>query len=87
MKTILYTTISIFFLITTACKSVDKLVDQGRYDEAIVLATKKLAGKKNKKTKHVRALEKAFAKVNERDLLHITHLKSKKYWRSLGGSI
>ena len=64
-------------LLLGACKSVEKLVDQGNYDEAIVLATKKLAGKKKKKTKHVMALEEAFGKINKRDLDHIRFLKSK----------
>ncbi len=75
MKTILYIAAVSILILITSCKSVNKLVDQGRYDEAIVLATKKLAGKKNKKTKHIVALEKAFAKVNHYDLNHIKQLK------------
>ena len=77
MKTTLYTSVIIFLLLITACRSVEKLVDQGRYDEAIVLATKKLAGKKKKKTKHIIALEEAFVKVNTYDLEHIDFLKER----------
>lgn len=77
MKTTLYTSAIIFLLLITACRSVEKLVDQGRYDEAIVLATKKLSGKKNKKTKHIIALEEAFIKVNNYDLEHIALLKER----------
>ena len=38
-------------LMALSCRSIDKMVDQGRYDEAIIFAADKLAGKKNKKTK------------------------------------
>lgn len=77
MKTTLYTTAITLFLLVTACRSVEKLVDQGRYDEAIVLATKKLSGKKKKKTKHIIALEEAFVKVNRYDLDNIKLLKGR----------
>ncbi len=76
MKTYIYL-IATTFIFTTACKSVEKLVDQGRYDEAIVLSTKKLAGKKNKKTKHIKALEKAFDKLNAQNLDYISLLRAK----------
>ena len=76
MKTKFYFLLITATLIVSGCKSIEKLVDEGRYDEAIVVATKKLAGKKKKKTKHIRALEEAFAKVNQRDLAYISDLKS-----------
>jgi hypothetical protein len=60
----------------SSCTSVTKLVDQGRYDDAIELAVKKLQGKKNKKTKHVEALETAINKVNEQDLNQIEYFKA-----------
>lgn len=63
-------------LLLASCKSIEKLVEQGKYDEAIILATKKLAGKKEKKTEHIIALEDAFAKVSDRDLQEITYLKA-----------
>lgn len=59
-----------------SCRSVEKLVDQGRYDEAIFLAAEKLAGKKNPKTKHLMALERAFEKVNTADLHRIEYFRS-----------
>lgn len=77
MKTLFYLLSLTIILSTAACKSIEKLVDQGRYDEAIILATKKLAGKKNKKTKHIMALEEAFAKINLLDINHIDALKTR----------
>lgn len=74
MKTLYLHFFAFVFILTTGCKSVEKLVDQGQYDDAIVLATKKLAGKKNKKTKHVMALEEAFYKVNQLDVARIAQL-------------
>lgn len=59
------------FLIFVQCKSIDKLVEQGRYDEAFELGIDKLAGKKDKETKYVKGLERAFAELNERDLYAI----------------
>ena len=64
------------FLCFNACKSTDKLVDLGDYDQAISMAIKKLAGKKNKNEEVVRDLESAFAKVNERDLRKAAQLKA-----------
>lgn len=72
MKKLLYTAILTSSLL--ACRSIDKMVEQGRYDDAIFFATEKLAGKKNKKTKHVKGLEEAFYKITERDLDHIARL-------------
>lgn len=72
MKTLLYT-FSILVLFAS-CRSIEKLVDKGNYDEAIFLATKKLAGKKNKKTKHVKYLEEAFGKINNMDMQKIHNL-------------
>ncbi len=76
MKKLLYTTL-ILLIGLTSCRSLEKLVDEGRYDDAIHLATKKLAGKKNKKTKHIQALEEAFLKVNSKETDRIAFLKSK----------
>ncbi len=76
MKRVIYP-IVLYCIAMSSCASIEKLVDQGNYDAAIELATRKLAGKKNKKTKHVRALEDAYAKVNARDLDRITHLQLK----------
>ncbi|NNE15849.1 MAG: hypothetical protein HKN51_12775 [Saprospiraceae bacterium] len=72
MKNLLYT-LSMFLLLTS-CKNIEKMVEKGEYDKAIVYATKKLAGKKNKKTSHVKALEDAFLKVSERDYEEMNYL-------------
>lgn len=72
----------LFFLSATillaSCKSVQKLVDKGDYDGAIELAANKLHGQKNRKTKHVKGLETAFAKVTKRDMEYIQFLKDQK---------
>jgi hypothetical protein len=56
----------ILFLI--ACASPVKLMETGRYDDAIDLAIRKLSGKSKKKLEHVQALETAFEKATSRDL-------------------
>lgn len=53
----------------SSCTSPQRLVESGNYDEAVYLAVKRLAGKKNKKDKYVLALEEAFDKANQRDLM------------------
>ncbi len=64
-------------LILSSCANVEKLVDRGEYDQAIHIATKKLAGKKNKKEKYVKAAEEAFAKITRRDMDRISRLKER----------
>ncbi len=58
-----------------ACASPMKMVETGNYEEAIEIAVKRLAGKKNKKVKYVQALEDAFAKITARDMDMADHLK------------
>lgn len=77
MKTFTYAIILCTIIIGGACRSVEKMVDEGRYDDAIHFATKKLSGQEKGKTKYVKGLEEAFAKVNHRDLARIQFLKSK----------
>ncbi len=67
-----------FFVLITSCTSVQKLVEKGKYDKAINLSLKKLKGKKDKKTKYVKSLERAFAKANARDLKRIGYLKKER---------
>lgn len=74
MKNVIYTLALLLLLVS--CRSVETLVEQGKYDEAIHLATKKLAGKKKKKTKHVVALEDAYARLVQSDLNRIDYLES-----------
>lgn len=64
-------------IFVSSCARTQKLVEQGRYDEAIELATKKLSGKKRKKLKHVKALEKAFAKATQQDMQRIARLEDR----------
>lgn len=72
MKTLLYTLV--LFTSFGSCRKLEKMVERGEYDRAIVFATEKLAGKKNKKTKHVQGLEEAFYRINSRDLEQIEYL-------------
>lgn len=72
MKQFLLLSLTLLFL--ASCTSVQKLADEGRYDEAIILSAKKISGKKNKKTKHVKAIEQAFAKVTARDMEEVQTL-------------
>lgn len=54
------------------------MVDKGNYDQAIRYAVDKLEGQKNKKTKYVRALEKAYLRVNREDADRIAFLESSR---------
>ncbi len=72
MKNLLY----IFALILTvsSCRSIDKMIESGNYDQALRYGVDKLRGEKNKKTKYVKGLEKAYAKLNKRDQQEIKRL-------------
>jgi len=72
MKKLLYTLTAV--LLFVSCRTIEKMVEKGQYDEAIIYATEKLAGKKKKKTKHVKALEEAFAKITKKDMDYINYL-------------
>ena len=74
MKKILYTLTAI--LVLTSCRSIDKMVEHGNYEEAFRYAVDKLQGKKKKKTKYVKGLEKAYARLNAEDLRHIARLET-----------
>ena len=67
-------TMVIFF---SSCTNTKKLVEQGRYDEAVEFATDKLVGKKKKKEKYVTLLENAFDKATARDMKRIAKLEKK----------
>ena len=60
-----------------SCNTVEKMVEKGQYDEAFEYSVRHLAGKKNKKTKYVTALEEAYIRLNDRDLKEIEFLKRK----------
>jgi len=72
MKFFIYITTVVIAL--SSCKSVEKMVEQGKYDEAIRFSSKKLQGKKDKKTKYVKGLEDAFSRVHAKDLRRIKFL-------------
>ncbi len=73
MKKIIYTLTAI--LLISSCKSIDKMIESGNYDEALRFGVDKLRGEKDKKTKYVKGLEKAYTKLNRQDLNEINHLK------------
>lgn len=58
-----------------ACVSVEKLVDQGNYDQALALANRKMAGKKAPNAKFITAAREALEAANERDLREADRLK------------
>lgn len=58
-----------------SCTSINKLVEQGKYDAAFDMAINKLAGKKNKKTEHIIALEKAHARLTNDNLSKIALIR------------
>jgi len=62
-------------LVFTSCSSPQKLVEHGRYDQAVEVALRRLSGKKKKKAKHVMALESALNRANQRDMNEAERLK------------
>lgn len=50
------------------------MIESGQYDQALRFGVDKLKGEKNKKTKYVKGLEKAYAKMNLRDQNEINSL-------------
>ncbi len=54
-------------ILMSACRSVEKAIDDGNYEKAILLAKKRIHGKKNKSTKNIQYLEEAYAKLLKRD--------------------
>ncbi|MEL7159998.1 MAG: hypothetical protein AAFN92_04510 [Bacteroidota bacterium] len=71
---LLFLLVSLFLL--PACTSVEKLVDNGNYEETIRLAQRKLSGKQKKNPKYVAALEEAFNRVTARDMATAERLKN-----------
>lgn len=76
VRGLLYLLFAAGSLMTHACSSTQRLVEAGSYDTAISKARKKLIGKENKSPKHVKALEEAFRKANERDLARVHVLEN-----------
>jgi hypothetical protein len=73
LKLIIGLTTMVFF---SACTSLEKMVERGNYDEAIVKIARRISGQKNKKAKDLKILEKAFEKVTADDLAYAEGLKN-----------
>ncbi len=71
-STIIWAYLSIALL---SCANPWKYIERGDYDRAVEIAVKRLAGKKHKKEKHVKALEEAFELATKRDMREIELLK------------
>lgn len=65
----------LLLLLAASCVSVEKLVDQGKYDEALTLANRKMAGKKTPNAKFITAAREALEAANDRDLRDAERLK------------
>lgn len=72
MKALIYTLV--ILVCFASCKSVDKMVEKGEYDKAFDYAIDKLQGDKHKKTEYVKALEKAYFKLNSASLKEIERM-------------
>ncbi len=66
MRNLLY--LFVLLGIFSSCKNVQKMVDQGKYDEAILYSLEKMEGEKYREKKYVIALEDAFQKVTKREM-------------------
>jgi hypothetical protein len=83
MKNLLYLMITLLLI---SCTSVRKLVDEGKYDQALNYSVNKIKGKKNKKDKYVRAIESSFARVTENEMKRVSYLKLEQngnYWMEI----
>ncbi|MBC7883848.1 MAG: hypothetical protein H7X99_00130 [Saprospiraceae bacterium] len=81
MKTIFYFFVMILTILS--CKSVEKMVEKGEYDKAFSYSISKLQGEKKKKTEYVKALEKAFLKLNNettREIEKLTPTSKPENW-------
>lgn len=68
---------SVFLIfLFTSCTSIEKLVDTGQYDKAILFSTQKLSGAKVNKSELVKGLETAFKKATDKDMAFIEKLKN-----------
>ena len=65
----------LFACLFTACKSPQKLIENGNYDQTIDLTVRKLTGKKKKDPQLVAAPEEAFERATRADMREIEGLK------------
>jgi hypothetical protein len=61
-------------LMITSCRSAQKYVESGDYDDAIDFCIRKMKGKKNKKEEYVQGLQVAFEKAQDRDIRQANQL-------------
>lgn len=73
----------LFALMITAsvmsCRSIDKMIEKGQYDQAFEYGIDKLRGTKDKKDEHVKGIETAFRRLNTMDLMAIDRIKSQPH--------
>ncbi len=55
-------------MLTISCRSVEKMIDQGDFDTALLKSARKISGKQQLKKKYVTAIEEAFQKATQNDL-------------------
>ncbi len=68
--------ILVMLVCLSACSSVSKMIEKGDYDRAFNYTVNKLVGEKKKKTEYVKALEKAYDKLNTNSLNEIYRLNA-----------
>ena len=68
--------IGLVTILMASCQSVEKMIDTGHYDSAVIKSAKKLKGKKKLRTKYVTALEEAFVKATDRDINLVKRLSA-----------
>jgi hypothetical protein len=64
----LTTTLGILILMSAGCRSVEKMIDLGDFDQALMRSVRKIAGKENLNKKYVISIEEAFKKATSRDM-------------------
>ncbi len=69
-------TLMVIMILNAGCHTAERMLDQGRYDDLLSLAQRKMSGKKVKQEKYVLLVEEAFAKITNRDMDRIERLKA-----------
>jgi hypothetical protein len=65
------TTLALGAVLAVSCRSVEKMIDQGDFDIALAKAVHKISGKNQLKEKYVVAIEAAFKKAVDDDMIWI----------------
>ena len=69
--------LAVVLVIASACNP-SKLIERGRFDDAIELSARKLSGKKKKKIKFVKAMEESFHRATQRDMRRAKELEKER---------